>query len=423
MGAPAPSFLPSPGITYDGVDPAFSDTPTAGEVFSIATSSGRRIYHVPSVTFLGSAPRTFGNRPAAHRRRPQAGAGVRDYIVQPTTSGLLRGRGIRTQRLLARHAGEWSRGRRTVDGFHGGVHAVRTSAAAPGALTYRGGDAQPTFFSPGPVEPAGSVDNPDQDFVTKCLGVGVCDEPSAVLVLCSTTPNTTQIIFFRTAKCSGHPRWLGLGHAKPGQGVPAREKRIVARFSTTRVALMYQFRRPRRAIGGSTWDWDNKTCKVRRHGQIEPIINLTPLGYGMPPISTTATYGAIRAGYPIVDRMNGREFVASAGADSVGVRPPQQRPRDDVHPAGASHLAAGVRRQRKTLVIPLREPHALLLQRARLSRLILPLNHITTLAECSLGQLFRVRCSISKPLHGGRKLRTRQIVKTLYNGQRPGAAT
>jgi hypothetical protein len=86
---PLPAFLPSPGVTYDGVDPAFGDTPPFGEIVSIATSAATNVYHAPALVLLFSIPRTPGAGPLRtdvdHKPAPMFG----NFIVQPAIGGIL----------------------------------------------------------------------------------------------------------------------------------------------------------------------------------------------------------------------------------------------------------------------------------------------------------------------------------------------
>jgi hypothetical protein len=83
--------------------------------------------------------------------------------------------------------------------------------------------------------------------------------------------------------------------------------------------LMFQFPLPRPPIGGLVHDPDNKVWKVRCQGQIEVVINLTPLGYGGTPAISVVPYGGFTRWFPVVDRMNGWEFAVMRGGRELWV--------------------------------------------------------------------------------------------------------
>lgn len=347
LAAPAPAVLASPGVTYDGVDPAFSDTPPFGSIVSIATSAGTNVYHAPSTTYFGTAPRSPGAGPLRtdvdHKPAPQFG----NYIVQPTTGGLLAVGGFGPNDWLVTVAN----GIEVVDlGTVTTVEFMSYGAlGAFGAMTYRGGDAQPTMYSPGPVEPGFSVDNPDQDFVTKCWEYKYA--------------MNRWPYWYSFTMPNYYPHYLPYGVFGPpalvGWDMLNHDKVVLLASNEIAIlnhqgSLLYQFPLPAPAIGGLIWDWDNKICKVRCYGQLEFIINLTPLGYGSPPLLSTAFYGSYTRWYPIVDRMNGWEFAIYRGGRNLWVY-------DHYNNFSVANLvlpARVIRRpvfdeQRKTLCIPL----------------------------------------------------------------------
>lgn len=319
FAAPPPAFLPSPGVTYDGVDPAFSDTPPFGEIVSIATSAATNVYHAPSVTFLASIPRTPGAGPLRtdvdHKPLPLGG----NFFVQPAIGGLL-------------SIGPFSPDAWVVT-VANGIELIDLAAlavikfmpyagfGAPGAMTYRGGDGQPTFFS-GPGEPAFSVDQPDQDFITKCWEYKYA-------------MNRWPYWYSRTMPAF-YPHHVPFGVFGPpalvGWDMLNHDKVVLLQSNEVQIlnehgSPIHQFPLPAPAIGGFVWDWDNKTCKIRTQAQLEVVINLTPLGYGAPPAVSFVPFGNYTRWYPIVDRMNGWEFAVLRGGrelwvfDHVGLAP------------------------------------------------------------------------------------------------------
>jgi hypothetical protein len=347
FAGPPPAFLPNPGVTYDGVDPAFSDTPPFGEIVSIATSAATNVYHAPSATFLASIPRTPGAGPLRtdvdHKPLPLGG----NYLIQPAIGGLLSIGPLGPDHWIVTVAN----GIELIDLAAMAVTKFLTYAGlgAPGALTYRGGDGQPTFFSPGPPEPGFSVDQPDQDFITKCWEYKYA-------------MNRWPYWYSRTMPAF-YPHYVPFGVFGPpalvGWDMLNHDKVVLLQSNEVQILderglPIHQFPLPGPAIGGFIWDWDNKTCKIRTTGQLEVVINLTPLGYGGVPAVSLVPFGNYTRWYPIVDRMNGWEFAVLRGGrevwvfDHVGLAPVT------VIPLPARIIRRPVfDEQRKTLCMPL----------------------------------------------------------------------
>jgi hypothetical protein len=342
-----PAFLPNPGVTYDGVDPAFGDTPPMGEIVSIATSAGTNVYNASLMIYLGMAPRTPGTGPLRtdvdHKPAPMFGS----YIVQPAIGGLFAIAGFGPDDWLVTVAN----GVEVVDLAAVAVVEFMPYAAlgAPGALTYRGGDAQPAFFSPGPMEPDYSVDNPDQDFVTKCWEYKYALNRWPYWYYHTLSPYYPAFLPYGVFGPPALVGWDILNHVK----VTLLANHDVAVLDH-RGNLLHQFPLPAPAIGGLIWDWDNKTCKIRCQGQLELVVNLTPLGYGQPPTLSVLALSGYTRWFPVVDRMNGWQFVIRRGGRELWVY-------DHLNPGLVSTFllpARCIRRpvfdeQRKTLVVPL----------------------------------------------------------------------
>ncbi len=309
--APGPVFLPNPGVTYDGVDPAFSDTPPYGNIVSIATSAGTNVYNAPGTFFMGTIPRTPGAGPLRtdvdHKPGPQFG----NYLMQPTIGGMIAVGGFGPNDWVVTVAN----GLEVVDLAAMAVVEFMPYAllGAPGSMTYRGGDAQPLFNAGFPPEPRFSVDEVDQDFVTKCWEYKYA-------------MNRWPYWYSRTIPAY-YPHYLPYGVFGPpaliGWDIMNRDQVIVCSNQLTILnhfgSPLYNIPFPGFPIGGLVWDWDNKICKLRLQGQLEMIVNLTPVGYGNPPAITFATYGSYVRWYPIIDRMNGWEFVVRRGGRELWV--------------------------------------------------------------------------------------------------------
>ena len=311
FGSPPPAILPSPGTLVDGVDPAFSDTPPYGASFSVPTLASTNVYDATAVAFLGAIARTPGSGAlrvdADHKPAPVGG----NYIAQPTIGGLLSVSGFGPNEWVVTTA----LGVEVVDLGTLTVSEFIPYAAVGGGMTFRGGDAQPTFMAgAGPLEPAFSVDAPDQDFVTKCWEYKYA---------------TNRIPYWYSVSMPAfYPQYVPYGVFGP----PAQEvfdilnNYSVALLANDDVAIMdehgsilNQFALPGRPIGGIVWDQDNKCGKVRCTGQLEVVINVSSMPVTGNPVVTVVPYGNYTRWYPIIDRMNGWEFVVMRGGKQLWV--------------------------------------------------------------------------------------------------------
>src|SRR5262249_8282260 len=151
------------------------------------------------------------------------------------------------------------------------------SFGAPGAMTFRGGDLQPLVYAGGPPEPPFSVDQVDEDFVTKCYEYkyAECRWPSWYGV--SFPAFYPQYVPYGVF---GPPPllWWDINNNVKVCLLVSDEVAIFNEHSS----LLYQFALPAPHLGGICWDRDNKRFKIRCRGQIELICDLSPVGYGSP---------------------------------------------------------------------------------------------------------------------------------------------
>jgi hypothetical protein len=304
LGAPPPVLVPTPGLLVDGVDPSITDTPPFGVIATVSTLG---FTHVVDVLAGAPVPGSPLVTPGVLRTDVDSKPGPTpgNMILQPTLGGLW---------LLSGFGpSDW------VVTTSGGLYVVDLAAPVvdqfvPTFLTYRGGDAQPTTLL-GPGEPPFTVDQPDQDFLTKCWEYKFATHRWPYWWYWSQPNYYPHWIPYGVF---GPPALLGwdllnefkLSLLGPGGGFP----NTVAILNRNGV-LIQTIGLPDRAIGGFVWDWDNKIAKIRMHGQLEAVINLST----SPATVTFVPYGAKTRWFPVIDRMNGWEFVVYQGGRKLWI--------------------------------------------------------------------------------------------------------
>lgn len=292
--------LATPGVLVDGVDAAVTDVAPSGTIAVLSTLGWTHVINMltGSVTTLAT--------PGVLRTDvdPKPGPLPGNRILQPTIGGLLYVDGFAPN--------EWvvttSMGLHVVD-----VAAAMASEFIPmGALAYRGGDAQPTTLL-GPAPASWQVDNPDQDFLTKCWEYKFAMNRWPYWWYYSRPLYYPHWIPFGVF---GPPALLGYDHLNQVKLVVMPQKIGVLSAAGY---LVQTIDLPTRVIGGLIWDWDNKICKARLYNQLEVVINLAPLAWGGLATFYFQPYGAYTRWYPVVDRMNGWEFVVYRGGRQVWI--------------------------------------------------------------------------------------------------------
>lgn len=339
-------LVPTPGTLIDGVDAALTDTAAPPGYTAVLSTLG--FTHI--IDMLGGGVATIPT-PGTLRMDvdPKPGPLGANRILQPSIGGVTQIDGFGPD--------DW------VVSTGGGLWVVDVAAGAalgfvPTPLIYRGGDAQPTFTLPGPLEPPYSVDDPDQDFLTKCWEYKFATHRWPYWYSYSAD----------YGPYSFYPHWVPFGVFGPpplaGYDLLNHVKVVVTDvqelvllneqgFAIQVIAL------PARPIGGLIWDWDNKHCKIRLEGQLEAIVDLSKIPTGGAAGVSFVAYGDRSHWFPIVDRMNGWEFVVLRGGKRVWVY-------DHLNGALVTILnlpARVIRRpvfdaQRKTLVMPLADRRA-----------------------------------------------------------------
>ncbi|TMQ72002.1 MAG: hypothetical protein E6K81_08665 [Candidatus Eisenbacteria bacterium] len=300
--------LPSP--TMDGVDPLTSDAtpspafpagpvgvialaPTQGFVTEVDLRTGAAL---PPVTLVPGVLRmdvdvrkggTFGNK---------------DY--QPYIGGVASITGFAPNQYTI-----------TVST---GVHRldVSTNALIPGdfiptGMIFRGGDEQVSTLL-GPPAPGYTTDDPDQDFVSKCWDYKYAMNRWPMWYSIS---NPIWYPQFMPYGAFGPPALLGWDIWNDWKGVVCNNQTVIL---LNRKGITQQtINLPALPIGGLVWDWDNKICKLRLRNQQECIINLNSVYLTGLATVTFVPYTTFVEWYPIVDRMNGWEFVVQRGARRI----------------------------------------------------------------------------------------------------------
>jgi hypothetical protein len=336
------AVLPTPGTLVDGVDPVFTDAPPAGTVAILPTMGFTHFINaaagaVATVTTPGVLRTDVDARPG-----PEPG----NKLVQPVLGGLFWAEAFTpTEWVVPVSGGCWS-----VDPAAG---LVLGFTPYPG-LTYRGGDAQATALLPGPIEPAYSIDDPDQDFLTKCW-----EYKYAI---------NRWPYWWSYAPFADYPTWIPFGPFGPpallgydimndfkvflmgSDGVFPNQVGILDAGG----GLIQTIACPDEVISGVIWDYDNKHVKLRMRNQLELVINLATLAWSPFASYYFHVYADYGRYYPVVDRMNGWQFIPMLGHRRVYVY-------DHLNGVAVTTInlpARIIRRpvfdeQRKTLVMPL----------------------------------------------------------------------
>lgn len=350
---------PTPGTLVDGVDPVFTDSPPFGSVALVPTIGFTHVISVFPLTVTTLSTPGVLRTDVDARPGPLPG----NKLVLPVIGGLMWADGFSpTEWTVTVSTGFW-----LVDPA---AVAVIGFFASP-ALVYRGGDAQATTLL-GPAEPAFSIDNPDQDFLTKCWEYKYAMNRWPYWWSISQPSYYPHWIPFGVF---GPPGLLGydiLNNDKvcllgPGGGFPNQVAILDAGGGVVQTIPV-----PFRVLSGFIWDWDNKICKLRLENQQEMIINLGPLAWSGFATHYIVPHGFYTRWYPVVDRMNGWEFMAQQGCRDITVY-------DHVNAIVASTInlpARMIRRpmfddQRKTLCVPLANRQVCFINSHRL-RLALP---------------------------------------------------
>jgi hypothetical protein len=302
-GAFAPVAVPTFGTLVDGVDPAFSDTPPVGTIFTVSTLGFTHI-----VNAIAGAPLPFSpfTTPGVLRTDVDSKPGpmLANKVLQPTVGALVE--------LSGFFPDDW------VVTTAGGVWVVSLAGAfapefVPTPMTYRGGDAQPLTLL-GPPEPAFSVDNPDQDFLTKCWEY-------------KWAMNRWPYYWYYSQPLY-YPHWIPFGVFGPpalvGYDVLNRYKVLLLDNNSVEILdergnFIQNIPMPTPIMGGLIWDWDNKTVKLRLFNQLEAVINLGTIPTTGVAAVSIVPFGGLTRWYPVVDRMNGWEYMVYRGGRKVWV--------------------------------------------------------------------------------------------------------
>jgi hypothetical protein len=297
---------PIPGTLVDGVDPAFTDSPPFGSVALVPTMGFTHIISVFALSVNTLATPGVLRTDVDARPGPMPG----NKLVLPVIGGLLWADGFSpTEWTVTVSNGFW-----VVDPA---VLAVVGFVPSPG-LVFRGGDAQATTLL-GPPEPAFSIDNPDQDFLTKCWEYKYA--------------MNRWPYWWYYSQPAYYPHWVPFGVFGPPAlvGYDMMNDFKVCLLGPlgvfpNQVAILNQHGSiiqiipvPVPVLSGIIWDWDNKICKLRLQGQQEMIINLGPLAWSASATYVIAPLGFYARWYPVVDRMNGWEFMAQQGLRQLTV--------------------------------------------------------------------------------------------------------
>ena len=297
------------GTLVDGVDPMLTDTPPFGTIATVSTLGFTHIIDVLAGAAVPGSPLvTPGVLRVDVDSKPAPVPGNR--ILQPTLGGLWM--------LSGFGPSDW------VVPTSGGLYVVNLAVPFVDqfvltGLVYRGGDAQPTTLLVGPAEAAFQVDNPDQDFLTKCW-----EYKFAI---------NRWPYWWSVSQPAYYPHWVPYGVFGPPAMVgwdilneykvtllgPSGPFPNQVAILTARGLLIQTIGLPAAAIGGFIWDYDNKICKLRLYGQLEAVIDLSPIvNTGFATVNFV-NYGAKTRWYPVIDRMNGWEFVVYQGGRRVWI--------------------------------------------------------------------------------------------------------
>ena len=307
IGLFAINALPSP--TMDGVDPVTTDVlpgpsfpPGPPGVIALAPTQG----FISEVDLRGGGLISMAMAPGVLRmdvdvRRGGTG-GNKNY--QPYVGGVVAISGL--------IPGEYTI---TVST---GVQVLNVAGFAwlgfiPTGMIFRGGDEQVTTLL-GPAVPSYTTDTPDQDFLTKCWEYKYTMNRWPMWYSIS---NPLWYPHFMPYGVFGPPALMGWDIWNDWKVMVLNNQSVAL---LDRQGLLRQvIPLPSRPIGGLVWDWDNKLCKLRLYGQQEVIIDLSRV-YSTGLASVTYVPYTVRTEwYPIVDRMNGWEFVVARGARRIWV--------------------------------------------------------------------------------------------------------
>jgi hypothetical protein len=305
---------PTPSTTMDGVDPLTTDAssspafpPAAVGVVALVPTQG----YISELDLRTGAMVSLAMAPGVLRTdvdvRRGGTPGNKDY--QPYIGGVA----VMSGFLAGQYTVTVSNGVQVVN-----VSTASLAGFIPTGMIFRGGDEQVSTLL-GPPAPAYTTDDPDQDFLTKCWEYKY-------------TMNRWPMWYGRLGVLD--PTYLWYPHFLPYGvfGPPAlsgwdiwNDWKVMV-LNTQRVVLLNRggflkqtILLPARPIGGLIWDWDNKLCKLRLYGQQEAIINLATVATTGLATVTYVPYGLRTEWYPIVDRMNGWEFVVARGCRRIWV--------------------------------------------------------------------------------------------------------
>ena len=304
------SVTPLPSPTMDGVDPLTTDAPPVPAfppgppgVIAIAPTQGyvtevdlRSGVISPSLIMTPGVLRTDVD--------VRRGATLPNKDYQPYIGGVV-------------DIGGFLPGQFTIT-VSTGVQILNVSTATlagfiPTGMIFRGGDEQVTTIL-GPGAPAYTTDDPDQDFLTKCW-----EYKYALNRWPMWYSNSNPLWYpqFMPYGVFGPPALLGWDIWNDWKVMVLNNQTVVL---LNRAGVLKQtINLPARPIGGLIWDWDNKICKLRLYGQQEAIINLNSVYWTGLATVTYVPYTLRTEWYPIVDRMNGWEFVVARGCRRIWV--------------------------------------------------------------------------------------------------------
>jgi hypothetical protein len=251
-----------PGTLVDGVDPAPTDAPGIPGSHAILPTLGNT-----SIVDMLAVTVTSFPTPGVLRADtdPKPGPMPANKILQPVLGGILS--------VTLFDPPEWivttSTGLWVVDPTLPGP--TEFISFPSNSLAFRGGEALPTSLL-GPPEPSYEVDDPDQDFVTKCWEYKYAINRSPY--------------WWSVTSSAYYPQWVPYGVFGPPStfGYDILNECKVILLTPPGIAvldqfgnILFNFSLPAGStpLGGFIWDYDNKVCKLRLNAQRELIVDLS----------------------------------------------------------------------------------------------------------------------------------------------------